>query len=168
MSICNRLDLETQGSRPMMPKNIPGHWAPRLKNVTCINWPKKNIQFLTFYNFKCRLWSRLCCMQSQQGCRSNGVLSSNWHGARRMTHWRLSWRMRCMLRQQLRKKFNSMIPCNVRGEPVLSVMAAGWFCEKSGWIGKVEDVKPVFWKKEMDFNRQPFWGGGFLPRWIVK
>jgi hypothetical protein len=22
--------------------------------------------------------------------------------------------------------------CNVRGEPVFSVMAAGWFCEKSG------------------------------------
>jgi hypothetical protein len=22
-------------------------------------------------------------------------------------------------------------------------MAAGWFREKSGWIGKVEDVKPV-------------------------
>jgi hypothetical protein len=32
---------------------------------------------------------------------------------------------------------------NVRGEPVCSVMAAGWFREKSGWIGKVEDVKPV-------------------------
>ena len=26
-------------------------------------------------------------------------------------------------------------------------MAAGWFCEKSGWIGKVEDVKPVLLKK---------------------
>ena len=25
-------------------------------------------------------------------------------------------------------------------------MAAGWFCEKSGWIGKVEDVKPVLLK----------------------
>ena len=35
---------------------------------------------------------------------------------------------------------------NVRGEPVFSVMAAGWFCEKSGWIGKVEDVKPVLLK----------------------
>ena len=32
---------------------------------------------------------------------------------------------------------------NVRGEPVFSVMVAGWFCEKSGLIGKVEDVKPV-------------------------
>ena len=29
---------------------------------------------------------------------------------------------------------------NVRGEPVFSVMAAGWFCEESGLIGKVEDV----------------------------
>jgi hypothetical protein len=45
-------------------------------------------------------------------------------------------------------------------------MAAGWFCEKSGWIGKVEDVKPLFFliiKKNSDFNRQPFGGGGFLP-----
>jgi hypothetical protein len=32
---------------------------------------------------------------------------------------------------------------NVWGEPVFSVMAASWFCEKSGSIGKVEDVKPV-------------------------
>ena len=38
---------------------------------------------------------------------------------------------------------------NVRGEPVFtSVMAAGWFCETSGWIGKVEDVKPVLLKTE--------------------
>jgi hypothetical protein len=27
-------------------------------------------------------------------------------------------------------------------------MAAGWFCEKSGWIGKVEDVKPVLLNKK--------------------
>jgi hypothetical protein len=26
-------------------------------------------------------------------------------------------------------------------------MAAGWFCEKFGWIGKVEDVKQVLLKK---------------------
>ena len=32
---------------------------------------------------------------------------------------------------------------NVHAEPVFSVMAGGWFCEKSGWIGKVEDVKLV-------------------------
>jgi hypothetical protein len=37
---------------------------------------------------------------------------------------------------------------NVRGEPVFSVLAAGWFCEKSGWIGKVEDVKPALFKKK--------------------
>jgi hypothetical protein len=37
-------------------------------------------------------------------------------------------------------------------------MAAGWFSEKTGWIWKVEDVKPVFFfhKKKTDFNRQPF------------
>ena len=27
-------------------------------------------------------------------------------------------------------------------------MAAGWFCEKSGWIGKVEDAKPVLLKEK--------------------
>jgi hypothetical protein len=32
---------------------------------------------------------------------------------------------------------------NVQGELVFSVMAAGWFCEKSGGIGKVEDAKPM-------------------------
>ena len=32
---------------------------------------------------------------------------------------------------------------NVLGEPVFSVMMAGWFCEKSSWIGKVEDMKLV-------------------------
>jgi hypothetical protein len=52
---------------------------------------------------------------------------------------------------------------NVRGEPGFRVTAAGWFCEKSGWIGKVEDVKPVLFKNKTDFNWQPFWGGGFLP-----
>ena len=36
---------------------------------------------------------------------------------------------------------------NVQGEPVFSVMAAAWFYEKSVWIGKVEDVKPVLLKK---------------------
>jgi hypothetical protein len=46
-----------------------------------------------------------------------------------------------------------VLPVNVRGEPVFSVMAAGWFCEKSGPIGKVEDVKPVLFRKRTDFNR---------------
>jgi hypothetical protein len=44
---------------------------------------------------------------------------------------------------------------NVWEELVFSVMGAGCFCEKSGWIGKVEDVKPAL-KKKTDFNRQPF------------
>ena len=32
---------------------------------------------------------------------------------------------------------------NVMGEPVFSVVATSWFCEKSSGIGKVEDVKPM-------------------------
>jgi hypothetical protein len=61
------------------------------------------------------------------------------------------------------------VAINDRGEPVSSVMAASWFCGKSGWIGKVEDLKPVLLKIKIktDFNRQPFWGG-FLSGWIVK
>ena len=27
MSTCNRLDLQTLGSRPVMPKNLPDHWS---------------------------------------------------------------------------------------------------------------------------------------------
>jgi hypothetical protein len=37
-------------------------------------------------------------------------------------------------------------------------MAAGWFCEKSSWIGKVEDVKPVvFEKKQNGFKEEGFY-----------
>ena len=41
---------------------------------------------------------------------------------------------------------------NVQGEPVFSVMAASWFCEKSRWIGKVEDVNPVLLKNWISIN----------------
>jgi hypothetical protein len=27
MSTCNRLDLQTLGSQPVMPKNLPNHWS---------------------------------------------------------------------------------------------------------------------------------------------
>jgi hypothetical protein len=37
----------------------------------------------------------------------------------------------------------SWVGSNVQEEPVFSVMGAGWFCEKFGWIREVEDVKPV-------------------------
>jgi hypothetical protein len=56
---------------------------------------------------------------------------------------------------------------NVPGEPVFSVTAAGWFCEKSDWIGKVEDVKLVLSKtkrfptgshfEEEDFYPDELW-----------
>ena len=32
MSTCNRLDLGTLGSQPVMPKNLPGHWIGVLYN----------------------------------------------------------------------------------------------------------------------------------------
>ena len=32
MSACNRLDLQTLGSQPVMPKNLPDHWVePRVE-----------------------------------------------------------------------------------------------------------------------------------------
>ena len=27
LSTCNRLDLQTLGSQPVMPKNLPDHWS---------------------------------------------------------------------------------------------------------------------------------------------
>ena len=32
MSTCNRLDLQTLGSRPIVPKNLPDHWS------LCSHW----------------------------------------------------------------------------------------------------------------------------------
>ena len=54
--------------------------------------------------------------------------------------------------QWKRKTWQQSGVTNGRGEPVFSVMAAGRFCEKSGWIGKVEDVKPVLLKKRNGFQ----------------
>jgi hypothetical protein len=49
---------------------------------------------------------------------------------------------------------DGQIQSNVRGEPVFSVMAASWFCENSGQIRKVEDLKLVLFVflKRKDFN----------------
>ena len=65
---------------------------------------------------------------------------------------------------------------NVRGEPEFSVMVAGWFCEKSGWFGKVEDV-PVLSKtkristsnhfEEEDFYLDELWNKRFPPVWFI-
>ena len=60
-------------------------------------------------------------------------------------------------------------PSVLHGEPVFSVMAAGWFCEKSGWIGKLEDVKPVLSKiKKRISTGNHFEMEDFYPRVIVK
>ena len=65
---------------------------------------------------------------------------------------------------------------NVLGEPVFSVMAVGWFCEMSGWIGKVEDVKLVLLKKNgfqsatilrRIFTRMNCEIGIFHPIWFI-
>ena len=50
--------------------------------------------------------------------------------------------------KEAQKKKKKKWCTNVRGEPVFSVMVASWFCEKSGWIGEVEDAKPVLLEKK--------------------
>ena len=78
--------------------------------------------------------------------------------------WVLTW-------QIASSQYHASTCCNVRGEPIfISVMVASWFCEKSGWIGKVEDVKPVLLKTkrisignhfEEDFYPDELWN-----KWI--
>ena len=34
MSTCNRLDLQTIGSQPVMPKNLPDHWVRRISRFS--------------------------------------------------------------------------------------------------------------------------------------
>ena len=60
------------------------------------------------------------------------------------------------------------VPSNVHVEPVFSVLVAGWFCEKSGWIWKVEDVKQGlgdFWAQPAKIR--PFTTTGSLRIWPV-
>jgi len=57
---------------------------------------------------------------------------------------------------------------NVQGELVFSVMVV---CEKSGWIGKVEDVKPVLLKEKRvstgnHFEEEDFYPGELWNRRI--
>ena len=33
MSTCNRLDLQTLGSQPVIPKNLPDHWSHHSKGI---------------------------------------------------------------------------------------------------------------------------------------
>ena len=46
MSTCNRLDLQTLGSQPIMPKNLPDHWSRRscvIENID-ITWRSRVIE----------------------------------------------------------------------------------------------------------------------------
>jgi hypothetical protein len=33
MSTCNRLDLQTLGSQPILPKNLPDHWCRETSDI---------------------------------------------------------------------------------------------------------------------------------------
>ena len=44
LSTCNRLDLQTRGSRPIMPKNLHDHWVgPLSKSATSIQIPHNSM-----------------------------------------------------------------------------------------------------------------------------
>ena len=47
MSICNRLDLQTLGSQPAVPKNLPDHWSDRLHvDILRISFIKSGVYIL--------------------------------------------------------------------------------------------------------------------------
>ena len=96
MSTCNRLDLQTIGSQPIMPKNLSNQWVWRFLWFSRVLLVKVGIEYF--------------------------------------------------VKVPRAKKFIYLLVGgprdNVWGEAVFSAMMAGWCCEKSGWIGKVENVKP--------------------------
>jgi hypothetical protein len=72
-----------------------------------------------------------------------------------------------------RRPLDTFFWANVRGELIFSVMTAGWFCEKSSWIGKSVGCETGALKRG---GVQPttIWGGGFLleiggfhPVWFI-
>ena len=86
----------------------------------------------------------------------------------------------CMLMHSMQDNvgYTSMNPIQCPGEPVFSVMAANCFSEKSGWIGKVEDVKLVLFFlidristgnhfEEEDFTRMNYETCKFHPVWFI-
>ena len=44
MSTCNRLDLQTLGSQPIMPKNLPNHWLVLCR--WCLQWNMMKLSWI--------------------------------------------------------------------------------------------------------------------------
>jgi hypothetical protein len=52
MSTCNRLDLETLGCRPIILKNLPGHWRKQQNNIVITDLqslPRPNSAWKTYF-----------------------------------------------------------------------------------------------------------------------
>jgi hypothetical protein len=47
MSTCSRLDLQTLGSQPIMPKNLPDHWTRKLPKSLPMNTTDSNSPICT-------------------------------------------------------------------------------------------------------------------------
>ena len=102
MWTCNRLDLQTLGSQPVMPKNLPNQWCdslraskqPRLRSLPSIDFSshqvwhvimtwcsnrKHDLSFL-YYNFKggpmCALEA---CTRALVGAQGLSVLITKWY-----------------------------------------------------------------------------------------
>ena len=61
MSTCNRLDLQTLGSQPVMSKNLPDRWS--IGHRLCINFSISRANFVTtlrsHLDVSCYFWSTL-------------------------------------------------------------------------------------------------------------
>jgi len=107
--------------------------------------------------------------QWYQHSHQSHVLIRSWKKNKKIPHDFYSWPT---LNSSPKPHLQKMLPCEhpyhtwdlglgtwdlkprVKQCPVFSVMAAGWFCEKSGWIGKVEDVKLVLFKRKKEKRKK--------------
>ena len=71
MSTCNRLDLQTLGSQPVMPKNLPDHCLPSTKINSYMKTPSRNHKPIKSWTPK---WFRI---KWQQKCQILNVRLQN-------------------------------------------------------------------------------------------
>ena len=135
-----RADLKKSGRGFTCPNSQHGpNWAHRLDNEHLYHWSVKGyFSSLNFPLKTIRTWNWASSLYIWQGWVQKKLMKL---GQVEVNAWELGWPQ-----------------ANVRGEPVFSVMVADWFCEKSGWIGEVEDVKLALFIKK----------NGFQPATILK
>ena len=53
MSTCNRLDLQTLGSQPVMPQNLPDHWSAPTQSSLYSRFPKLITMLISYPHSSC-------------------------------------------------------------------------------------------------------------------